>query len=296
MPAPATPGTPAPAAPAPAGANHLTDHPELYEARFPDPDHLAARFADELLRRHGAPGRRLLDAGCGTGRDAAHLAALGWHVTGIDTSHAMLDHARAHHPGPTYLHADLRSFHLPGTPARPDPGGADPGGTDPGGAVLDAVICMDSAMLYCHDNAELAGFLDSCRRHLAPGGLLLAEMRNGAFFLGNTELLDGPRRHSFRWQGVTHTSVTELRIDHRAQLLRRTRVWTADDGSPPLEQHSAWRLLFPRELEHFLDVAGFDTLALFDGPGPRTEPPWRPGAAPADTLHGDRLHLLARRR
>lgn len=256
------------------GGNLLTDRPELYEARFPDPDGLAARWAEDVLLRHDA-GPRVLDAGCGTGRDAARLTALGRSVTGIDLAEAMLAHARTHHPGPEYLRADLRDFDLDRT--------------------VDAVLCLDSALLYCHTNAELTGFLAACRRHLAPGGLLVAEMRNGAFFLGGTRLLDAPTTTSVTWRGVTHTARTTLWLDRAAQLLRRRRVWTADDGSPPVAQHSAWRLLFPQELRHLLATAGFEVLELHDGPGPRTRPPWRPGAPPpGGGADGDRLHLVAR--
>ncbi|WP_326598213.1 class I SAM-dependent DNA methyltransferase [Streptomyces sp. NBC_01803] len=257
------------------GENLLTDRPELYEARFPDPERLAARWAEEVLRRHGA-GPRVLDAGCGTGRDAAHLHGLGRRVVGIDLAPTMLAHARAHHPGPEYLRADLRDFDL-------------------GRRTVDAVLCLDSALLYCHTNAELAGFLAACRRHLSPGGLLVVEMRNGAFFLGSCELLDAPTTRSLTDGGVTRTAVTTLWIDRAAQLLCRRRVWTADDGSPPIEQRSAWRLLFPQELRHLLTGAGFDVLELHDGPGPRTDPPWRLGApAPGGTADGDRLHVVAR--
>ncbi|MFE2327881.1 class I SAM-dependent DNA methyltransferase [Streptomyces sp. NPDC059385] len=255
--------------------NLLTDHPELYEERFPDPDRLAARWAEDTLRRHGA-GPRILDLGCGTGRDAAWLHHhAGRRVTGIDTAGTMLDHARNRHPGPGYHRADMRDFDL--------------------GRTFDAILCLDSALLYCHTNDDLAACLAACRRHLAPGGLLVAEMRNGAFFLGNTELLEGPRSASFAWQGTTHSAHTTLWIDHGAQLLRRRRTWTADDGSPPREQHSAWRLLFPQELRYFLTVAGFEVLGLYDGPGPRTETPWREGDRPHGTTSSDRLHLVARR-
>lgn len=34
--------------------NLLTDNPELYEARFPDPEHLAGRWAQDILCRHGS--------------------------------------------------------------------------------------------------------------------------------------------------------------------------------------------------------------------------------------------------
>lgn len=254
--------------------NLLTDHPALYEERFPDSGRIAGRWTEERLQEHGA-GQRVLDLGCGTGRDAGYLHRRGRAVVGADLSHAMLGYAREHHPGPDYTHADLRAFDL----------GAD---------AFDAVVCLDSAFLYCHTGAELDGLLSSCRRALAPGGLLVAEMRNGAFFLGSTELLNSPTTHRFSWRGTGYRSRTTLYLDRAAQLLRRTRVWTADDGSPSVEQRSAWRLLFPQELRYLLACHGFDVLALYDRPGPRTEPAWREGAPPEDTLDGDRLHLVAR--
>lgn len=252
--------------------NLLTDSPELYEARFPDPERLAGRWAEDTLRRYGA-GPRVLDIGCGTGRDAAYLHRAGRTVTGADLSPAMLDYARERHPGPEYRRADLRGFAL---------------------GTFDAVVCLDSALLYCHGNDDLDGFLGSCRRALAPGGLLVAEMRNGAYFLGRTDLLDTPAVDAFTWRGIGYRSTTTLRVDRTAQLLRRTRVWTSDDGSPPVEQRSAWRLLLPQELRHFLAAHGFTVLALYDGPGPRTEPPWRDGDTPGITADADRLHLIAR--
>ncbi|MDQ1034298.1 SAM-dependent methyltransferase [Streptomyces sp. V3I8] len=255
--------------------NLLTDHPELYEARFPDPGRLAGRWAEDCLRRHGA-GPAVLDLGCGTGRDAAHLHAAGRRVVGADLSGAMLAYARARHPGPRYVRADLRDFSFPT-------------------GAFDAVVCLDSALLYCHTNDDLDGFLASCRRSLAPGGLLVAEMRNGAYFLGRDGLLDTPRHNTLLWQGTSYRSVTTLHVDRTAQLLRRTRVWTADDGSAPVEQRSAWRLLLPQELRHFLASHGFAVLELHDGPGPRTEPPWQEGDLPAGPADADRLHVVARR-
>ncbi|MBO3678589.1 class I SAM-dependent methyltransferase [Streptomyces sp. NEAU-YJ-81] len=254
--------------------NLLTDNPELYEARFPDPERLAGRWTEDCLRRHGA-GPRVLDLGCGTGRDAAHLHGAGREVTGADLSEAMLAHARGHHPGPEYVRADLHTFDL-------------------GRGVSDAVVCLDSALLYCHTNAQLDGFLSSCRRALVPGGLLVAEIRNGAYFLGRTDLLDAATVGEFTWRGTGYRSTTTLTVDRTAQLLRRTRVWTADDGSAPVEQRSAWRLLFPQELRHLLGAHGFEVLELHDGPGPRTEPPWREGHSPGATADADRLHVVAR--
>jgi SAM-dependent methyltransferase len=254
--------------------NLLTDHPALYEARFPDAERRAARWTEDRLRHHGA-GPRVLDMGCGTGRDAAGLHRAGRTVTGADLSGAMLAHARAHHPGPEYVRADLHGFDL-------------------GRSAFDAVVCLDSSLLYCHTNDQLDGFLASCRHALAPGGLLVAEMRNGAYFLGRTGLLERPVVDAFTWQGVTYRSTTTLTLDRTAQLLRRIRVWTTGDAAPPVTQHSAWRLLFPHELRHFLATHGFEVLELHDGPGPRTEPPWPEATSPGTATDGDRLHLVAR--
>lgn len=255
--------------------NLLTDTPELYELRFPDPDHLAARWADATLRRYGA-GPRVLDLGCGTGRDAAWLHRHGGrHVLGLDSSPAMVEHARTRHPGPEYRCGDMRELDL-------------------GERRFDAVLCLDSALLYCHTNQDLDRLLERCRQHLAPGGLLVAEMRNGAYFLGRTDLLDTVRTDSVEHDGVRYTSRTRLWIDHPAQLLRRSREWSTEDGSAPVEQRSAWRLLFPQELRHLLAAHGFEVLTLHDRPGPRTEPAWTEGAEPADTADSDRLHLVAR--
>ncbi|MEO3782983.1 class I SAM-dependent methyltransferase [Actinocorallia sp. B10E7] len=244
--------------------NFLTDNPALYEAQFPDPEHAAARFVDGLVRRFGAE-RSVLDVGCGTGRDAGYLTGLGYEAAGIDVSGPMLEYARRRHPGVAFTRADMRDFRL--------------------GARFGVVTCLDSALLYCHTNDDLVAFLERCRAHLRPGGLLIAEMRNGAYFLSNP--VPEPFTRTVVHDGVPHTSHTTLWIDHEAQLLRRRRRWTRPGGEP-LDQRSAWRLLFPRELEFLLASCGLEVLALFDGPGPRAEPHSGP------PLSGDRLHVVAR--
>jgi SAM-dependent methyltransferase len=57
-----------------------------------------------------APGRgeRILDAGCGTGRNIRSLLATGCHPIGIDFSHGMLKVARQNNPGVPLAQADIQ--------------------------------------------------------------------------------------------------------------------------------------------------------------------------------------------
>ena len=54
-----------------------------------------------------APGSRILDAGCGTGRVAVRLAELGHDVVGVDVADDMLAVARTVAPELLWLHGDL---------------------------------------------------------------------------------------------------------------------------------------------------------------------------------------------
>lgn len=56
-----------------------------------------------------APGDRVLDAGCGTGRNFARLLEQGADVTGVDFSAGMLKIARAKHPSVALVEADLQT-------------------------------------------------------------------------------------------------------------------------------------------------------------------------------------------
>jgi SAM-dependent methyltransferase len=91
------------------------DHSAWYIQRFKD---MAAegrdldgeaRFVDAMVGRNS----RILDAGCGPGRVAAQLTALGHDVVGADVDPALIAEATAVHPETTWFVADLASLDLP---------------------------------------------------------------------------------------------------------------------------------------------------------------------------------------
>ncbi|HZB86656.1 MAG TPA: class I SAM-dependent methyltransferase, partial [Gaiellaceae bacterium] len=96
-----------------------------------------------------APGRRTLDLGCGEGRVARDLAALGYVVTGIDASPAMVSAARAAHPDGEYLVGEAASLPF-----------AD--------ASFDLVVAYNSLM----DIDDMPGAVREAARVLEPRGRL----------------------------------------------------------------------------------------------------------------------------
>ena len=96
------------------------------------------------------PGGRALDAACGTGRHAGHLAGLGHDTIGVDASPAMLRVARERFPA-----VDFKVGRLATLPVEDD--------------VIDVVTC---ALALCHV-PDLGPVFAEFARVLRPGGTLI---------------------------------------------------------------------------------------------------------------------------
>jgi len=99
-----------------------------------------------------APGRRVLDLGCGSGRPIAqYLVDRRCRITGIDGSPAMIDLFRRNVPGAEAQLADMRSLEL--------------------GRAFDAILAWDSLFHLSPDDqrAAFSGFA----AHAAPNAALM---------------------------------------------------------------------------------------------------------------------------
>ncbi len=101
---------------------------------------------------------RLLDVGCGAGRDAAWLERRGARVTGIDLSRGMLAEARVRVRG-DLARMDMRTLAF-------------------SDGCFDAAWCMASLLHLAI--ADAPGALAEVRRVLRPGGVLALGLQEGA--------------------------------------------------------------------------------------------------------------------
>ncbi|MDO3686233.1 bifunctional 2-polyprenyl-6-hydroxyphenol methylase/3-demethylubiquinol 3-O-methyltransferase UbiG [Micromonospora sp. C28ISP2-4] len=134
-------------------------HSQWYVDRFRQ---LAAEGADlageaRLLDALVPPGARVLDAGCGTGRVAAALAARGHDVVGVDADPALVEAARADYPGPRFLVADLSELDL-----------AAQGEAEP----FDAAVLAGNVMVFVAPGTE-RDVLARVAAHVRPDGLVV---------------------------------------------------------------------------------------------------------------------------
>lgn len=97
------------------------------------------------------PARRLLNIGCGGGKNVWNLKSR-FEVTGIDISPSMLSQARTLNPACTFVEGDMRTFDL--------------------GVRFDVVL-MDDAISHMACLADFRAALARAHAHLEPGGLLV---------------------------------------------------------------------------------------------------------------------------
>jgi ubiquinone/menaquinone biosynthesis C-methylase UbiE len=161
-------------------------------------------LADRLVRAAAAEGRgtpaRVLDAGCGTGRVAAHLR--GVDVLGIDLSAGMLATAREQHPTLPLVAGALEAL---------------PVGT----GTVDGVLAWYS---WVHTPSEdLPAVVAETARVLAPGGHLLVAFQAGS---GERRVLTQAYGHAVALTHVRHDPahverlLTAVGLDVRVRMLR----------------------------------------------------------------------------
>lgn len=126
-----------------------------YDRSFSFVTSYGAALLDLLAAQQG---ERILDVGCGTGHQAAELAAAGAQVVGIDADAAMLDVARAEHPEVAFHRVDAQDRDAVQAVVPPEG--------------YDAVL-SNAALHWMPRQDDVVGALADALR---PGGRLVVEM------------------------------------------------------------------------------------------------------------------------
>jgi SAM-dependent methyltransferase len=118
---------------------------------------------DQILRGNIAPGMRVLDAGCGYGRNLVHLLREGCEVFAVDADRDGVEHVR-----------ELAAQLAPTLPAENFRVGAIERMGFPDG-FADVVICS-SVLHFARDDQHFLAMLKELWRVLRPGGLLFCRL------------------------------------------------------------------------------------------------------------------------
>ena len=214
-------------------------------------------FYRELAAQARSKGGKVLELGCGTGRVAIRLAQDGVEVVGLDLSAAMLAVAREKSVGMSnlrWVEGDMRGFEL--------------------GETFDLAIVPGHGFQNLLTAADQRACLESVRRHLVPGGLLVVHLDHQSVdWLGDLTRDRG---------GVFGTEEQFLYPETERQI-RALRAWSYEPATQTAVVQTVWEeigtdglvidrwetgpvrlhCLFRFEMEHLLGRVGFAVEAVY---------------------------------
>jgi SAM-dependent methyltransferase len=219
-----------------------------YDTIYREKDYDAeCRLIEKIfLEQSRKPVRSVLDLGCGTGGHSLLLASRGFEVAGVDVSPHMLGEAKEKALGGkgqvSFYLADIRDVHLDRS--------------------FDAALMMFAVLGYQLENADVHRALSSARRHLRPGGLLIADIWYGPAVLAQrpsdrVRVLPSPKGR------VIRSSSGELETSrHLCHVHFHLWEIEGDRLVAETEEDHAMRYFFPKEIPLFLEAAGFSLVRL----------------------------------
>lgn len=234
------------------------DYAEAYDLLVTDPVAPWVEAVHDRLALSGWPAAVVLDAGCGTGRHAAALAAKGHRVDLADASQRLLAQAASRNPSALALQADLCALQV--SPR------------------YQAVTCRGVLNDMTAD-AERDAVLRSLRGALSEGGVLLLDVRESE---ASRRRADGASRHRTVDLGARGVLEFTSIATWEAGFLRVVEEYALRTPGTPADHRRFEFVMRPwsdRELRERLTATGFGRIEI--GPG-------------VGRAAGDRLFVSAR--
>jgi len=144
---------------------------------------------DQLLKGRFVPGMRVLDAGCGTGRNLVYFFRNAYQVFGVDESPEAISQTRC-------LAAELAP-NLPAENFRVEPVEQMSFGSSDDGKSADGfdVVISSAVLHFAGDEEQWQAMVEKMWRVLKPGGILFARLASTIGMEQQVKLIEGRRYH-----------------------------------------------------------------------------------------------------
>jgi SAM-dependent methyltransferase len=227
--------------------DQLADDYHLIFADWQASIHRQATILDALIQRMaGPPPYTVLDCACGIGTQTLGLADCGYTVYGTDISPAAIERARreaqAMHVDATFGVADLRTL-----------------ATDVVGS-FDIVIACDNALPHLIEDADLLQAARNIRAKIAPGGLMLASIRDYDALSREHPLATEPRVFDSPTGRRIVFQVWDWAEDGRTYALNHCILSQDGDHWRTMHGTTVYRALLRDDLDTTLRAAGFTSV------------------------------------
>jgi SAM-dependent methyltransferase len=208
-------------------------------------------FLEEAIKKYsGIKVKNILELGSGTGGHAIPLANRKYEMTGIDASEGMLKLAKQK-TAQLNLKMDLqlcdiREFEF--------------------GRKFDTVICMFAVFNYITETGDIVKTLGNVKKHLNKGGLFIIDIWNGLAVMRimpstRVKIIEKGKIKIIRAVEPELDAVNHLCSNHYTMLiLEKDRV------VEEIKETHVMRYLFPQEIKHYLEQAGFEVLKMCEFP------------------------------
>lgn len=223
--------------------NLLYTYPEYYELLYPDMNESIPSMCKNMFSKYlNKSPNTILDMGCGTARDLNVLARAIPNCYGIDCLPNVIEYAKK-----IRSHLKLSVGNMTNTRL---------------GMTFDSILCLGSAFMYALSNKEIDEALTTFAVHSKLGTLLIIGIINGAGFLNGKNFKETIEHEVVLPIGKAK-SIAQHSIDYRKQIMIRKRKWIVNDEEM-YDDYCEYRLLFPMEIEHRLELHRFKVLDYYD--------------------------------
>jgi SAM-dependent methyltransferase len=214
----------------------FTGHMVDMQRSMPAPSQAEIEFIVQELQ--AAPGSRILDVPCGTGRVGLPLSMRGFRITGVDRTPEFLADARRA-AAQSNLNAEFEERDMRNLPWI---------------GHVDHAYCWGNSFAYMGDDGDLA-FLKAVGRALKPGGTFALETH----FCAEGLFIQRLQKRWFELNNMTILHDTEY--DPATSILTSTYVSLVNNQRERKQAH--YRIYTFRQLMEMFATAGFEVLNAY---------------------------------